>query len=76
MNNFFKYLLVAIISSIATFLIINQYAPLLIEVPEKDQKILPIDFKKDLNPKELKQVDVKARNIILLIGDGMGPTHI
>ena len=76
MNNFFKYLLVAIISSIATFLIINQYAPLLIEVPEKDQKILPIDFKKDFNPKELKQVDVKARNIILLIGDGMGPTHI
>ena len=76
MNNFFKYLLVAIISSIATFLIINQYAPLLIEVPEKDQKILPIDFKKDVNPKELKQVDVKARNIILLIGDGMGPTHI
>jgi alkaline phosphatase len=76
MNNFFKYLLVAIISSIATFLIINQYAPLLIEVPEKDQKILPIDFKKDLNPKELKQVDLKARNIILLIGDGMGPTHI
>ena len=76
MNNFFKYLLVAIISSIATFLIINQYAPLLIEVPEKDQKILPIDFKKDLNPKELKQVNVKARNIILLIGDGMGPTHI
>ena len=51
MNNFFKYLLVAIISSIATFLIINQYAPLLIEVPEKDQKILPIDFKKYLNPK-------------------------
>ena len=76
MNNFFKYLLVAIISSIATFLIINQYAPLLIEVPEKDQKILPIDFKKDVNPKELKRVDVKARNIILLIGDGMGPTHI
>ena len=76
MNNFFKYLLVAIISSIVTFLIINQYAPLLIEVPKKDQKILPIDFKKDANPKELKQVDVKARNIILLIGDGMGPTHI
>ena len=76
MNNFFKYLLVAIISSIATFLIINQYAPLLIEVPKKDQKILPIDFKKDVNPKELKRVDVKARNIIFLIGDGMGPTHI
>ena len=76
MNNFFKYLLVSIISSIVTFLIINQYAPLLIEVPEKDQKILPIDFKKDVNPKKLKQVDVKARNIILLIGDGMGPTHI
>ena len=51
MNNFFKYLLVAIISSIVTFLIISQYAPLLIEVPEKDQKILPIDFKKDVNPK-------------------------
>ena len=76
MNNFFKYLLVAIISSIVTFLIINQYAPLLIEVPKKDQKILPIDFKKDVNPKELKRVDIKARNIILLIGDGMGPTHI
>ena len=63
MNNFFKYLLVAIISSIVTFLIINQYAPLLIEVPEKDQKILSIDFKKDVKPKELKKVDVKARNI-------------
>ena len=73
MNKFFKYFLVAIISSIVTFLVINQYAPLLIEVPEKDKKILPIDFKKEVNPKELKQIDVKARNIILLIGDGMGP---
>ena len=76
MNKFFKYFLVAIISSIVTFLVINQYAPLLIEVPEKDKKILPIDFKKEVNPKELKQIDVKARNIILLIGDGMGPSHI
>ena len=42
-----KYFLVSIISVFLTVLILNQYAPILIDVPKKDSLLIDINFEKD-----------------------------
>ena len=76
MKTFFKYLLTIALSAFATFFLINQYAPLLISVPEKDMELIDFDFDQTVNQKKMVPVSSKAKNIILLIGDGMGSNHI
>ena len=71
-----KYFLVSIISVFLTVLILNQYAPILIDVPKKDSLLIDINFEKEIIKKELSPVTTKAKNIILLIGDGMGSNQI
>jgi len=76
MKTFFKYLLAIVLSALATFILINQYAPLLISVPEKDMELIDFDFDQTINQKKLVSVPSKAKNLIFLIGDGMGSNHI
>ena len=71
-----KYFFVSIISVFLTVLILNQYAPILIDVPKKDSLLIDINFEKEIVKKELSPVTKKAKNIILLIGDGMGSNQI
>ncbi|MBL6819858.1 MAG: alkaline phosphatase [SAR86 cluster bacterium] len=76
MKTFFKYLLTIVLSALATFILINQYAPLLISVPDKDMELVDFDFNQTINQKKIVSVPSKAKNIIFLIGDGMGSNHI
>jgi len=76
MKTFFKYFLTFVLGAATTFFLINQYAPLIIAVPEKDLEFVPIVFDAEVKQKELSSVLPKAKNIILLIGDGMGANHI
>lgn len=52
MKTFFKYLLTIALSAFATFFLINQYAPLLISVPEKDMELIDFDFDQTVNQKK------------------------
>ena len=64
MKTFFKYLLTIALSAFATFFLINQYAPLLISVPEKDMELIDFDFDQTVNQKKIASVSSKAKNIL------------
>jgi len=53
-----------------------QIAPFIILVPNKDTQEIQINFDQGVTKKKLKTVDRKAKNIILLIGDGMGINQV
>ena len=73
---FLKYFFVALLSIVVTLIAVNQYVPVLIDVPKKDRLLVDFIFGKEITNKELIPVERKARNIILLIGDGMGSNQI
>ena len=73
---FIKYFLVASLSIAFTLFAVNLYVPVLIDVPKKDSLLVDFDFAKEITYKKLIPVDRKAKNIILLIGDGMGSNQI
>ena len=76
MNQIIKYLLVAIISIALTILYLDQYAPIIVEVPEKTSQRMPIDFSKEIERRRVQKIEKKAKNVIVLIGDGMGINQI
>jgi len=76
MKSFLKYLLIILITSSATIFALMQIAPFIILVPKKDTQEIEINFDQTLTKKELKKIDKKAKNIILLIGDGMGINQV
>ena len=76
MNQIFKYLLVALLSIALTILYLDQYAPIIVEVPEKTSQRMPIEFSKEIQKKQIQKIEKKAKNIILLIGDGMGLNQV
>jgi len=76
MRSFLKYLLIILITSSLTIVTLMQIAPLIILVPKKDTQEIEINFDQTVAKKELKQIDRKAKNIILLIGDGMGINQV
>ena len=65
-----------VLSSGLTVIALNQFAPIVITIPKKDKQEIKIDFDQTLAKKDLKRIDRKAKNIILLIGDGMGSTQV
>ena len=76
MRSFLKYLSIILITSVLTIVALMQIAPFIIVVPKKDTQEIEINFDQSVTKKELKAVDRKAKNIILLIGDGMGINQI
>ena len=76
MKSFLKYLLIILITSSMTIVALMQIAPFIILVPNKDTQEIQINFDQTLAKKELKKIDKKAKNIILLIGDGMGINQV
>ena len=76
MRSFVKYLSIILITSVLTIVALIQIAPFIIVVPKKDTQEIEINFDQNVTKKELKAVDRKAKNIILLIGDGMGINQI
>ena len=76
MKSFLKYFLTAFIAMAATAYLINLYAPFLFEVPKKDKELIKIDFQSEVTNRNIQPVTNKAKNIIFLIGDGMGSNHI
>ena len=76
MRSFLKYLSIILITSVLTIVALMQIAPFIIVVPKKDTQEIEINFDQNVTKKELKAVDRKAKNIILLIGDGMGINQI
>ncbi|SVA55888.1 uncharacterized protein METZ01_LOCUS108742, partial [marine metagenome] len=59
-----------------TIVALMQIAPFIILVPNKDTQEIQINFDQTPSKKELKKIDKKAKNIILLIGDGMGINQV
>ena len=59
-----------------TIVALMQIAPFIILVPNKDTQEIQINFDQSVTKKKLKTVDRKAKNIILLIGDGMGINQV
>jgi len=76
MNQIIKYLLVAILSIALTIFYLDQYAPIIVEVPEKTSQRMSIEFSKEIERRQLKKIEKKAKNVIILIGDGMGINQI
>ena len=76
MRSFLKYLLIILITSSVTTVSLMQIAPFIIIVPNKDTQEIQINFDQSVTKKKLKTVDRKAKNIILLIGDGMGINQV
>ena len=76
MKQIIKYLLVAILSIALTIFYLDQHAPIIVEVPEKTSQRMSINFSKEIERRPLKKIDKKAKNVIVLIGDGMGVNHI
>ena len=76
MRSFLKYLLIILITSSVTTVALMQIAPVIILVPNKDTQEIQINFDQSVTKKRLKTVDRKAKNIILLIGDGMGINQV
>ena len=76
MKSFFKYLSIILITSSVTIVALMQIAPFIILVPNKDTQEIQINFDQSVTKKKLKTVDRKAKNIILLIGDGMGINQV
>ena len=72
MNQIFKYLLVALLSIALTILYLDQYAPIIVEVPEKVSQRMEIEFSKEIERRPIQKIEKKAKNVIILIGDGMG----
>ena len=76
MRSFLKYLLIILVTSSVTTVALMQIAPVIILVPNKDTQEIQINFDQSVTKKKLKTVDRKAKNIILLIGDGMGINQV
>jgi len=76
MRSFVKYLSIILITSVLTIVALMQIAPFIILVPNKDTQEIQINFDQGVTKKKLKTVDRKAKNIILLIGDGMGINQV
>ena len=76
MKSLLKYLFIMVLSSGLTVIALNQFAPIVITIPKKDKQEIKIDFDQTLAKKDLKRIDRKAKNIILLIGDGMGSNQV
>ena len=66
MRSFLKYLSIILITSVLTIVALIQIAPFIIVVPKKDTQEIEINFDQNVTKKELKAVDRKAKNIILM----------
>ncbi len=76
MKSLLKYLFIIVLSSGLTVMALQQFAPIVITIPKKDKQEIKFDFDQTLAKKDLKRIDRKAKNIILLIGDGMGSNQV
>ena len=76
MSQIIKYLLVALLSIALTIMYLDQYAPIIVEVPEKVSQRMEIEFSKEIERKPVQKIEKKAKNVIILIGDGMGINQI
>jgi len=76
MSQIIKYLLVALLSIALTILYLDQYAPIIVEVPEKVSQRMEIEFSKEIERRPVQKIEKKAKNVIILIGDGMGINQI
>ena len=76
MNQIIKYLLVAILSIALTIFYLDQHAPIIVEVPEKASQRMSIEFSKEIERRQIQKIEKKAKNVIVLIGDGMGINQI
>ena len=61
---------------IFTIVLLNQFAPILIKVPNKDTQEIKINFDEMSIRKNFNQPEKTAKNIILMIGDGMGANQV
>ena len=50
---FLKYFFVALLSIVVTLIAVNQYVPVLIDVPEKDRLLVDFNFEKEITQNKL-----------------------
>ena len=62
MSQIIKYLLVAILSIALTILYLDQYAPIIVEVPEKVSQRMEIEFSKEIERKPVQKIEKKAKS--------------
>ena len=72
MSQIIKYLIVALLSIALTIFYLDQYAPIIVEVPEKVSQRMEIEFSKEIERRPIQKIEKKAKNVIILIGAGMG----
>ena len=76
MKSLLKYLVIILMTVIFTIVLLNQFAPILIKVPNKDTQEIKINFDEMSIRKNFNQPEKTAKNIILMIGDGMGANQV
>ena len=76
MKSLLKYLVIILMTVIFTILLLNQFAPILIKVPNKDTQEIKINFDEMPNKRTFSEPEKTAKNIILMIGDGMGANQV
>ncbi len=76
MKSLLKYLVIILMTVIFTVVLLNQFAPILIKVPNKDTQEIKINFDEMPIRKNFNQPEKTAKNIILMIGDGMGANQV
>ena len=72
MKSLLKYLVIILMTVIFTVVLLNQFAPILIKVPNKDTQEIKINFDEMPIRKNFNQPEKTAKNIILMIGDNLG----
>ena len=76
MKSLLKYLVIILMTVIFMIVLLNQFAPILIKVPNKDTQEIKINFDEMPIRKNFNQQGKTAKNIILMIGDGMGANQV
>ena len=61
MSQIIKYLLVALLSIALTILYLDQYAPIIVEVPEKVSQRMEIEFSKEIERRPVQKIEKKAK---------------
>ena len=61
MSQIIKYLLVALLSIALTILYLDQYAPIIVEVPEKVSQRMEIEFSKEIERKQRKSKEIQRK---------------
>ena len=60
MSQIIKYLIVALLSIALTIFYLDQYAPIIVEVPEKVSQRMEIEFSKEIERRPVQKIEKKS----------------